>query len=258
MDTDFVQIGNISLICGDCLAKMKDIPEKSVDMVLCDLPYGTTSCKWDAVIPFVELWANYRRIVKNNGAIVLFGINPFTSALIQSNLRGFKFSWVWDKKFAANFALKNYQPQRIHEDIVVFTHSGATVFFNPQLQKRLLPIKHGGNKCNAEHVKIRHPKKEYEKKEYEWKQPESIIHISSRSEPRGFHPTQKPVKLLEYLIKTYSNEGDLILDNTMGSGSTMVACVNTKRRGIGIEMNEEYFATARKRVESAMIQPSLF
>lgn len=249
---------DIKLIYGDCLVEMKKIPDKSVDMVLCDLPYGTTACKWDTIIPFDKLWEQYRRIVKDNGAIVLFGSQPFTSLLVSSNIKGFKFAWVWDKKFAGNFALKKYQPQKVYEDIVVFSHSGATTIFNSQLTKRDRPIKLGGNKCASQSSRIQCAKQEYESKVYEFKQPESLIHISNRSEKRGFHPTQKPVALLEYLIKTYSNEGDTILDNTMGSGSTMVACVNTNRKGIGIELNDEYFEIAKNRVNEAQQQLKLF
>lgn len=240
----------ITLFNDDCLLAMRHIPDKSVDMVLCDLPYGTTACKWDVVIPFDLLWEQYRRIVKDNGAIVLFGSQPFTSLLVASNVKGFKFAWVWDKKFAGNFALKKYQPQKVHEDIVVFSHSGATTIFNPQLTKRSTPIKHGGNKCASQSSRIQCAKQEYESKVYEFKQPESIIHISNRSEQRGFHPTQKPVALLEYLIKTYSNEGDTILDNTMGSGSTGVAAVRTNRNFIGIEKDSEYYRIAQARIYS--------
>lgn len=251
-------MSNIELIHGDCLVEMLRIPDKSVDMVLCDLPYGTTACKWDVIIPFDKLWNQYRRIVKDNGAIVLFGSQPFTTMLIASNLKGFKFSWVWDKKFAANFALHRYQPLKTHEDIVVFSNYGATTMFNPQLSKRDVPIKHGANKCASQSVSIKYAKAEYEKKEYTTKKPESIIRISNRSEKRGFHPTQKPVALLEYLIKTYSNEGDTILDNTMGSGSTMVACVNTNRNGIGIELDDNYFKIGQERVKQAQSQLKLF
>lgn len=246
-------MSDINLIHGDCLIEMQHIPDKSIDMVLCDLPYGTTACKWDVIIPFNKLWEQYRRIVKNNGAIVLFGSQPFTSLLISSNLKGFKFAWVWDKKFAANFALKKYQPQKIHEDIVVFTTSGKPPIFNAQLTMRSVKIKHGANKSKGvlRDLKFR---PEYDTKIYDTKQPESIIHVSSRSEKRGFHPTQKPLALLEYLIKTYSNEGDTILDNTMGSGSTMVACERTNRNGIGIELEKEYFEVARRRVDEAKSQ----
>lgn len=247
----------IELIHGDCLVEMAKIPDKSVDMVLCDLPYGTTACKWDVIIPFDKLWEQYRRIVKGNGAIVLFGSQPFTSMLVASNVRGFKFAWVWDKKFAANYALKRYQPQKIHEDIVVFTISGKPPIFNPQLTMRTVRIKHGANRSKGilRDLKFR---PEYDDKIYDTKQPESIIQISSRSEKRGLHPTQKPVALLEYLIKTYSNEGDTILDNTMGSGSTMVACVNTRRNGIGIELDDNYFKISVERVKQAKALLRLF
>lgn len=241
----------IDLHHGDCLEVMKGIPDGSVDLILCDLPYGTTACKWDSVIPFDVLWEQYHRIAKQGAAIVLTASQPFTTALIYSNIKNFKFSWVWDKKFAGNFALSKYQPQKIHEDVAVF--SKGTCKFYPQKTKRDAPIKLGANKCKAEASAIAHAKPEYIGKVYEEKNPESIIHISNRSEPRGLHPTQKPVALMEYLIRTYSNEGDTVLDSCMGSGTTGVACANTGRRFIGIEQDAGYFAIARSRMEQQQI-----
>ncbi len=231
---------------GDCLEMMKLIPDSYVDMILCDLPYGTTACKWDTIIPFEALWAEYKRVVKDNGAIVLTASQPFTSALLMSNPKMFKFSWVWNKKFAGNFGLSKYQPQKIHEDILVF--SKKTCNFNPQTTKRDKPIKHGGNICKSESSAIKYAKPEYENKIYENKNPESILEFSNRSEKRGFHPTQKPVALFEYLIKTYSIEGDIILDNCAGSGTTGVACVNTKRNYILIEQEQKYIDVINKRL----------
>ena len=235
---------------GDCLELMKNIPDGSVDLVLTDPPYGTTACKWDSIIPFEPMWEQLNRIIKPNGAICLFGSEPFSSALRMSNIKHFKYDWIWDKKFAGNFALSKYQPLKIHENIIVF--SPKTSVYYPQMQKREKPVKAGANKCDSESSKIAHAKPEYENKIYDEKCPESIIHISSRSEKRGFHPTQKPVSLMEYLVKTYTREGETVLDFTMGSGSTGVACVNTNRNFIGIELDEGYFNIAKKRIEEAV------
>lgn len=243
----------LKLMQGDCLELMKDIPDKSVDLILTDPPYGTTACKWDSVIPFEPMWAQLKRVIKDTGAIVLTASQPFTSALVMSNPQWFRFSWVWNKKFAGNFALSRYQPQKIHEDIVVF--SKKPTIFNPQKTKRDNPIKHGANKCASESSKIHRPKGEYDNKVYEYKEPESIILFSNRDEKRGYHPTQKPVALLEYLIRTYTNEGETVLDFTMGSGSTGVACINTNRNFIGIELDAGYFKIAEKRIADAQNKP---
>lgn len=237
----------ITLYNDDCLLAMRHIPDKSVDMVLCDLPYGTTACRWDVVIPFDKLWEQYHRIVKDGGAIVLFGSEPFSSLLVASNLRGFRFSWVWNKKFAANFVLAKFQPMKIHENILVFSKSKSPLF-NPQKTHRRDPIRKGGNTSFGAHIRPVKPS-DNSKKIYTDKCPESIISFPLRKEKR-YHPTQKPVALLEYLIKTYSNEGDTILDNTMGSGSTGVAAVRTNRNFIGIEKDSEYYRIAQTRIYS--------
>lgn len=234
------------VILGDCLEVMRGIPDKSIDMILCDLPYGTISCKWDVVIPFEPLWGQYKRVIKDRGAIVLTASQPFTSALIMSNPKMFRFSWVWDKKFGANFALAKYQPIKVHEDIVVFSIKPSV--YNPQVIERDTPIKLGANKCKSESSAIAYSKKEYDKKIYTTKQPISIIPISSRSEKRGLHPTQKPVALFEYLIKTYSTEGDTVLDNCAGSGTTGVACKNLNRDFILIEKDENCYNLIKERL----------
>lgn len=240
----------MNLMHGDCLEMMKLIPDGSVDMVLCDLPYGTTACKWDAVIPFDQLWGEYRRVVKPSGAIVLTAAQPFTTALIASNYEMYHHSWVWNKKFAANFPQAKRQPLRVHEDIVVF---GKTPTYYPQMTKRDTPIKKGANKGAAVFGGVSGlGREDYEGKVYDEKCPETILDFSSRAEKRGLHPTQKPVALMEYLIRTYTNEGDTVLDNTMGSGTTGVAAVNTGRKFIGIERDDKYFAIAQKRIEDAM------
>ena len=236
----------IDLYNGDCLEVMKSIPDGSVDCIITDPPYGTTACKWDSVIPFEPMWAELKRIIKPNGAIVLFGSEPFSSHLRLSNLKQYKYDWVWNKKFAGNFALSKYQPQKIHENVMVF--SKKTHNYYPQMTERDKPIKPGANKCTSESSKIAHAKAEYDNKIYTQKFPESLILFSNRNEKRGLHPTQKPVALLEYLIKTYTQEGETVLDFTMGSGSTMIACLNTNRKGIGIELDKHYFDVATKRI----------
>ena len=244
----------IQLMQGDCLELMKDIPDGSVDMILCDLPYGTTACKWDTVIPFEPLWAQYRRVAKRNAAIVLTASQPFTTALIASNFEEFAYTWVWDKKFAANFVQAKRMPLRIHEDVVVFCTSGKTPTYYPQMTPRDTPIKKGGNKQSAA-IPIRQTEAAAafaaSGKTYDEKCPETIIKFNCR-EGRGLHPTQKPVALMEYLIRTYTNEGDMVLDNCMGSGTTGVACINTNRKFIGMEKDETYFNIAKNRINEAV------
>ena len=231
---------------------MRDIPDGSVDMILCDLPYGTTACKWDTVIPFEPLWAQYKRVIKPNGAIVLFGSQPFTSALVMSNPKAYKHCWIWNKRFAGNFVTAKYAPMKIHEDVCVFGF--GTVKYNPQMILRDVPITNGANKCASDSAKFSaNSRQDGFKKVYTHKFPESILMYPRE---RGLHPTQKPVSLCEYLIKTYTNESETVLDNTMGSGTTGVACVNTNRKFIGIERDEGYFNIAVERIKQAQIQPS--
>ena len=251
---NFTQLGKdmnvYDLQFGDCLELMGNIADESVDLILCDLPYGTTSCKWDAVLPFEALWEHYRRVAKPNAAIVLTASQPFTTALIGSNLQGFCYSWVWNKVFAANFVLAKRQPLKTHEDVLVFSKSGKMPVYHPIKTLRDKPIRKGKNADESGAIPIKANTK-YDRKEYIDKCPESIIIFSSRDAARGLHPTQKPVSLMEYLIKTYTNEGDLVLDNCMGSGTTGVACMNTGRRFIGMEQMPEYFDIAKARIETA-------
>ena len=238
----------IELIQGDCLEKMKDIPDKSIDMILCDLPYGTTACKWDSVIPFEPLWEQYKRIIKDNGAIVLFGSEPFSTELRHSNLKMFKYDWIWDKVNPFGFLDCKYRPLKSHEIISVFSKGGCSngskvpMKYNPQglvyRQKRMK------NKLKSELLHSNPSKKEYISVATNY--PKTIIEF--KKDNAGLHPTQKPVALLEYLIKTYTNEGETVLDNCMGSGSTGVACINTNRKFIGIELDPEYFKIAEKRI----------
>lgn len=237
---------SITLWFGDCLTEMDKIEDSFIDLILCDLPYGVTGCKWDTLIPFDPLWHSYRRILRPTGAVVLTATQPFTSALLMSNQSWYKHSWVWAKRFAANFAVAKYQPLKVHEDILVFSPGKCP--YRPQMIERDTPIKLGGNKCKSDSAKIAVAKPEYEGKTYTQKFPESIIEISCRSEKRGLHPTQKPVALMEYLIRTYTNAGDTVLDNCMGSGTTGVAALNLGRKFIGIENDSEHFKTATTRL----------
>ena len=228
------------IIEGDCLEVMKELPDKSVDMILCDLPYGTTACKWDTIIPFEPLWKQYKRLIKPNGAIVLTASQPFTSALVMSNIKGFCYSWVWDKKFGANFVQTKRQPLKTHEDVLVFSLKGKMPTYNPQMVKRKTPIKKGGNKqSSAIPIAITETSKNFgaSEKVYTEKHPTSQITFNVRKD-RGLHPTQKPVALFEYLIRTYTNEGEIVLDNCIGSGTTAVAALNTGRFFIGIRKSQ--------------------
>ena len=229
---------------GDCLELMKDILDTSIDMILCDLPYGTTRNKWDSVIPLNKLWEQYERIIKDNGAIVLFSQMPFSAELVHSNLKLFKYEWIWQKDNGTGFLNAKKMPLKIHENILVFYKK--LPLYNPQMRTGFKPYKckqgrHSTNYGAYEQGHITESNGE--------RYPIDIIKFKKDS---GLHPTQKPVELLEYLIKTYTNEGDTVLDNCMGSGSTGVACVNTNRNFIGYELNEKYFEIAEKRINEAM------
>lgn len=238
----------------DCLEGMKRIPDKSIDMILCDLPYGTTACKWDNIIPFEPLWEQYNRVIKDNGAICLFGNEPFTSLLICSNIKGFKYRWDWNKKIPSGMGYAKYRPMQQTEDICVFSKNGEKTKYNPQFIKRDKPIKSGGNSIKTKvygSFKCIGKGKEY-KKTYDYKNPITLIEFK-KVRKGALHPTQKPVALLEYLIKTYTNEGETVLDNCMGSGSTGVACIATGRKFIGFELEKEYFEIAKSRMASVQL-----
>ena len=234
----------MQIIHGDCLEKMKDIPDKSIDMILCDLPYGTTACKWDVIIPFEPLWEQYKRVIKDRGAIVLFGSEPFSSYLRMSNIKQYKYDWVWDKKKGGNPLLSKIQPIKVTETISVF-HSGI---YYPIMTPRDKPKSRGSNKGLLSETTNN---AFTEDKTYTEYYPKNIIEVSIASQVNKLHPTQKPVALLEYLIKTYTLEGETVLDNCMGSGSTGVACVNTNRNFIGIEKDYKYFEIAKSRINDA-------
>lgn len=232
----------INLMLGDCLERMKEIPDASVDMILCDLPYGTTACKWDSVIPFEPLWEQYRRIVKRNAAIVLTASQPFTTALIASNYRDFRYCWVWEKQQPTGFLDARRKPMKAHEDVCVFY--AATATYNPQ---GLVATKVKNSRKNKAGSGVYGAvgADDYVQKEGNF--PRSVLKID-RVTHGQVHPTQKPVALMEYLIKTYSNEGETVLDNCMGSGTAGVAAKNTNRKFIGIEKDETYFRIAQDRI----------
>lgn len=237
----------VTLWRGDCLELMKDIPDGSVDLVLTDPPYGTTACKWDSVIPFEPMWEQLNRIVKADGAICFFSAQPFTSALIVSNIKKFKHHWIWKKNRGTGFQVAKYRPMMATEDVVVFS-VGKKVKYYPQMQKLEKPYF-----CkNASSSNGTNPLAHFNDggKWVDSKYPTNVLEFAKVSKPS--HPTQKPVDLLEYLIRTYTNEGETVLDFTMGSGSTGVACVNTNRRFIGIELDEGYFNIAKERIEKAI------
>ena len=238
----------IELWHGDCLELMKNIPDGSVDLVLTDPPYGTTACKWDSVIPFEPMWEQLNRIIKTNGAICLFGSEPFSSALRMSNIKNFKYDWIWEKTVASNFAMCKKQPFKKHEIISVF-YSKQPIY-NPQMERGKPYIdKRENGKRNAS-VGVENGVKRQRIENNGTRFPSSVQKFSNGNN-KNVHPTQKPVPLLEYLIRTYTNEGETVLDFTMGSGSTGVACVNTGRQFIGIELDEGYFNIAKKRIEES-------
>lgn len=248
---------NINLIHGDCLVEMKNIPDKSIDMILCDLPYGSTANKWDVIIPFDKLWEYYERIIKPKGNIVLFGNGLFAYKLALSNEKLYRYDLIWEKSKCGSPLTAKYMPLKKHEHILIFGKSAS--MYNPQMtegkpyKRKFTPNKtnnmqYGIKGVSTDNKGTRHPISVL-KFAQKWRRQDQV------------HPTQKPVELLEWLIKSYSNEGDTILDNTMGSGSTMVACVNTNRKGIGIELDEKYFEIAKNRVEKAFEEknkPNLF
>lgn len=243
------------LFLGDCLEVMPTLAEGSVDLVLCDLPYGTTACPWDAVIPMGRLWVEYGRVVQGNGPIILTASQPFTTALIASNIRKFRHAWVWNKVFAGNVMQAKRQPLKTVEDVLVFSLGEKGPRYFPQKERRAVPIRAGGlNSSGAiPNMSGGEARAAIKARVYDEKYPTSILTFNVR-EGRGLHPTQKPVALMEYLIRTYTNEGDTVLDNCMGSGTTGVACVNTGRNFIGIERDPTYFAIAEKRIADAQYQ----
>ena len=234
----------MKLLNGDCLKLMKEIPDGAVDLVLCDPPYGTTVCDWDSVLPFDLLWEEYDRVLKQDGAAVLFSAQPFTTQLISSNRKAFRYCWYWLKNQPTGFAFAKHQPMRKVEDVCVFYRKHGT--YNPQGLQKIIGGKVKRKSANTSSVyKIDTKHQEYTQRFKNY--PKNVLQFSTE---RGLHPTQKPVPLLEYLVRTYTNEGDTVLDNCMGSGSTGVAVVRVGgRHFIGMEQNKVYFDIARERIE---------
>lgn len=229
---------------GDCLERMKEIPDGSVDLILTDPPYGTTACKWDSVIDFDLMWAELKRIIKPNGAIVLFGSEPFSSALRMSNIKQYKYDWVWEKSKATGFLNSKRQPLRAHEIISVFYSKPPT--YTPQMTEGVAYNK--GVRKEQTQNDVYGSFDQVEVKSDGLRFPRSVQYFKTAESEGSFHKTQKPVALLEYLIKTYTNECETVLDFTFGSGSTGVACLNTNRKFKGIEMDEGYFNIAKERI----------
>lgn len=240
----------INLMHGDCLELMKEIPDGSVDLVLCDLPYGTTACKWDSVIPFEPLWEQYRRIAKKNAAIVLTASQPFTTALIASNYKMFKYCWVWEKTMGTNPSVVKFQPFKKHEDIVVFSQYKHNYY--PQMEEGKAYVDNRTTERKTQSVMGESLARRKPIINKGWRYPSSVQTFKN-SNHNSLHPTQKPVALMEYLIRTYTNGGDVVLDNCMGSGTTGVACKNLNRKFIGIERDEEYFKIAKNRIENHIV-----
>ena len=236
------------IIHGDCLEVMPQIPSGSIDMILCDLPYGTTACKWDTVIPFEPLWEQYERIIKDNGAIVLFGVQPFTSVMVSSNIKGYKHHWIWKKNRGTGFQVAKYRPMMATEDIIAFTAKGERINYHPQMIKLDKPY----YSRNASSSNGTNPLANFNKggKIRDEKYHFNILEFSKVPNPQ--HPTQKPVDLCEYLIKTYTNESELVLDNCIGSGTTAIACINTNRKYIGFELDKKYYEIANERIRKAI------
>ena len=232
---------NVWLMQGDCLERMKEIPDGSVDMVLTDPPYGTTACKWDSIIPLEPMWEQLNRIIKPNGAIVMTASQPFTTILIASNMKMFKYCWVWDKKKGGNIQVLKWQPYKVHEDVVVFSSGPVKYYPIKTKQKERTGKTYSAGEANGipNYGDLR---------TYNDKHPKSIIEVSNANQRGKVHPTQKPVALMEYLIKTYTNNGETVLDFTFGSCTTGVACANLGRKFIGIELDETYFQIAKDRI----------
>ena len=256
MYSEDIKEDNLWLMKGDCLERMKEIPDGSVDLILTDPPYGTTACKWDSVIPLEPMWNELKRIIKPNGAIVLFGSEPFSSALRMSNIKNYKYDWYWNKNHGANFAQANKRPLNVVETISVFYKKPPTYnsqkIQNPKGEEK----RHRYSPSKQKDVFIGQVAmaNEYAKKGNSY-EPNMLLArsiITFSREHRPIHPTQKPVALMEYLIKTYTNENETVLDFTMGSGTTGLACMNTKRNFIGIERDDKYFDISVKRIKGEL------
>jgi site-specific DNA-methyltransferase (adenine-specific) len=233
---------------GDCLDIMSNIKDNSIDMILCDLPYGTTACKWDSVIPFEKLWEHYKRIIKPNGAIVLNASQPFTSKLISSNYEMFRYEWIWEKTQGTGHLDAKKRPLKAHENVCVFYKKQPTYNFQKTYghERKVSSAKH---KRNSKFSEIYHKQATHTEYDSTERYPRSVLKFSTDRQKYSLHPTQKPVALCEYMIKTYTNEGELVLDNCIGSGTTAIAAIRTNRNWIGIEKEEKYYKIAEERIE---------
>lgn len=255
-EQDVVSV-NYHLMKGDCLERMKEIPDGSVDAIICDPPYGTTACKWDAVIPFEPMWQQVWRVLKPNGVAVFTASQPFSSFLVTGQVSNFKYSWAWVKNLKTGNLNARRRPMGGHEDVLVFCRQVET--YNPQKRPRTTEVK-SGNKTNSKTSVYGGQREEYLDRQSDWINPDTAllgikcVHNSSGK----VHPTQKPVELMEYLIRTYTNEGETVLDFTMGSGTTGVACANEKRKFIGIERDDAYFEICKNRISDAFNKSDLF
>lgn len=242
----------IDLRKGDCLELMKAIPDGSIDAVITDPPYGTTACKWDSVIPFEPMWEQLRRVTKKNGAIVLFGSEPFSSALRMSNIKQYKYDWIWDKHIPRGFQTAKYRPMNRHENVIVFGDGRISYYPIKVKRDKVVRVKNYSKKDKLSSNDIGKYNDSSKVFEYTHRNPDTIIQGLWEANGGKVHPTQKPVALIEYLIKTYTCENETVLDFTMGSGTTGVACSNLNRNFIGIEKDDKYFEIAKKRIEEAV------
>ena len=255
----YYENSNGRLFLGNCLEVMLELKDKSVDMILCDLPYGTTACKWDTVIPFEPLWVQYKRLIKDNGAIVLTASQPFTSALVMSNPGWFKYEWIWEKEQGSMPMNAPYQPIKVHEQALVF--SGAAATYSTKSNMNYFPLKTVGSPYRASQRKSgnivfhSNPSGDHFNDNPGERYPKSVLRMNTE---RGLHPTQKPVALFSYLIRTYTNEGDTVLDNCAGSGTTGIACIRTNRNYILIEKEQKYVDIINKRIEAEKKQIKMF
>jgi site-specific DNA-methyltransferase (adenine-specific) len=250
-----MQKGVIMLYKGDCLQEMKRIPDGSVDMVMTDPPYGTTACKWDSIIPLEPMWEHLKRVIKPNGAIVMTASQPFTTTLIASNMKMFKYCWYWQKERGTGFTFAKYQPLRKIEEVCVFYNERPS--YNPKMVALKKPYRHAlpvsqSDTLNSGIASITSPKKERQYKTYTHSYPTTVLEFARDNAGKGQHPTQKPVALMEYLIKTYTNESETVLDFAAGSFTTGVACVNLNREFIGIEQDDAYFKIGHDRINKAI------
>lgn len=245
-----MQIENDKIYNMDCLEGMKFIPDKSIDCIICDLPYGTTACSWDSVIPFDELWKHYDRIIKDNGAIILFGVEPFSSALRLSNIKWYKYDLIWKKSKSGSAFCAKYRPISKHENISIFSRDKMKTTYNPQMiQGEPYKRTHKISECDINNHKIGFNRKEIVSVNDGFRYPDTILDFPQKWRRQDqVHPTQKPVELIEWLVRTYSNEGDVVMDNCIGSGTTAIACINTNRHFIGFELDTKYFDIAINRI----------